>query len=145
MEKDFFSTKVSCEFAVITHDADCHIVTKELCLEPDRFFNKNDKIISKYSPNAGYCPHGLWAIKSESTIAEDIDISSHIAYFQNILANKLASIKRLKQYYKFECVFSMAIATDDAGVGIDFSESEMDFIRKISTRLSISFISKENL
>lgn len=145
MEKDYFLNKISCEFAVITHDMDCHIVTNELGLEPSRSFNKGDKFTSKYSPRIGHKPHGLWAIQSESVISEELDVSSHIGHFQKLLKDKIEAIGKLKNHYQFECVFSIAIETEDAGAGIDLSEMELGFITKISSRYTCTFIAKESI
>lgn len=145
MERDYFLDKVSCEFAVITHDADCHIATKELSLEPKRFFNKGDTYRSKHSGSLITRPHGLWAIQSESVISEELDLSSHIKYFQELLKDKIEVIEKLKNHYQFECVFSIAIETEDAGVGFDLNETELSFITKISSRYSCTFIAKEDV
>lgn len=145
MERDYFLDKVSCQFIVITHDADCHTVTKELNIEPNRCFNKGDKITSKFSPRVGSRPHGIWAIQSESVISEELDVSSHIKYFQELLGDKIEIIEKLKHHYHFECVFAIAIETEDAGAGYDLSESELSFITKISSRYSCTFIAKENI
>lgn len=145
MEKEYFLNKVNCEFAIITHNEDCAIVTKELGIEPDRFFNKGDKVVSKYSPRIGYKPHGLWAIQSELVISEELDVSSHMKYFQKLLGDKIKVIEKLKNHYQFECVFSIAIETEDAGAGFDLNEQELSFIAKISSRYSCTFISKETI
>lgn len=137
--------KVSCEFAVITHDADCHTVTKELSIEPKRFFNKGDRIISKYSPRIGSRPHGLWAIQSKPIISDQLNLSDHIKYFQELLGSKIEIIEKLKNYYQFECVFAISIETEDAGVGYDLSGSELSFIAKVSSRYSCTFITKESV
>lgn len=145
MEKEWFMNKISCEFAVITHDTDCHTVTKELNIEPKRCFNKGDKITSKHSPRVGSRPHGLWAIQSEPVISEELNISDHIKYFQELLGSKIEVIEKLKNDYQFECVFAIAIETEDAGAGFDLNELELSFITKISSRYSCIFIAKENV
>ncbi len=145
MERDYFLDKVSCEFAVITYDKDYNIVTKELGIEPTRKFNKDDVRVSRFSPRIGYCPHGLWAIQSESVISEELDISGQIKYFQKLLGNKIDIIQKLKNFYQFECVFSVAIETEDAGAGIDLNEMELAFITKISSRYTCTFIAKESI
>lgn len=145
MEQDYFSNKVSCEFIVITHDADCLIVSKELGLEPKRFFNKGDKVTSKHSPRVGSRPHGLWAIQSKTVVNEEMDVSTHIKYFQKLLSDKINVIEKLKNHYHFECIFAIAIETEDAGAGFDLSEMELSFITKISSRYSCTFISRERI
>lgn len=145
MKQDYFFNKVSSELAVITNDADCQTVTKELGIQPIRFFNKEDKFTSRYSPRIGYKPYGLWAIQSDPVISENLDVSHHIRYFQKLLGDKIDVIDRLKNQYYFECVFSIDIETEDAGAGFDLTETEMIFIQKISSRYSCHFMCKENI
>lgn len=143
--ENYFLNKISCEFAIITHDKDCHIVTNVLGLEPSRFFNKRDKFTSKYSSRIGYKPHGLWAIQSKLVISEELDVSSHVRYFQKLLEDKIELIEKLKNQYQFECVFTISIETEDVGVGIDLNEIELTFITKISSRYTCTFIAKRSI
>ncbi|MDH6311929.1 hypothetical protein M2137_000688 [Parabacteroides sp. PFB2-10] len=145
MKCDYFLDKVFCEFTVITHDEDCHIVTKETGIKPCRFFNKGDRFTSKYSPRIGRQPHGLWAIQSTPVISEELDISRHIQYFQKLFEDKMDIIEKLKNQYHFECVFSIDIETEDAGVGFDLNEAEVTFIQAISSRYSCHFMTKEKI
>jgi hypothetical protein len=145
IKKEFFMNKISCEFAIITHDSDCHLVTKELSIEPKRFFNKGEKFNSKHSTRVGFRPYGLWAIQSESVISEELDLTIHIDFFQELLGGKIEEIERLKNHFHFECVFAITIETEDSGMGIDLSEAELSFISSIASRFSISFISVNSL
>jgi len=143
MSNDFFMNRISCEFAVITYDKTYHIVTKELDIIPDRFFNKGDSVSSKHTARTGTKPHGLWAITSKVVISEDVNLSEHIDYFQKILSDKLDIIAKLKEQYGFECIFALSIETEDAGAGFDLKELDLSFINKISNRFSCSFLTKE--
>lgn len=145
MEKEFFLNKVSCEFVVITYDEDCAIVTKELGIEPNRFFNKGDKFTSKHTSRIGYKPYGLWAIQSGLAASEDLNISAQIQYFQELFKDKVEIIEKLRNSYHFESIFSISIETEDAGAGFDLSEFELSFISKIASRYSCTFISKESV
>lgn len=145
MERDYFLNKVSCKFAVITYDADYQIVTKELNIEPTRFFNKGEEITSKHSPRTGFKPYGLWEIRSGPVIIEELDVSTHINHFQELLSDKIQIIEKLKNHYHFECVFAIAIETEDAGAGFDLSEQELLFITQVSSRYSCTFICKETI
>ena len=143
MERDYFLDKISCKFVVITHDKNCSIVTKEIGIDPTRSFNKGEKITSKFSSRIGSRPHGFWEIQSEPVISKELDISHHIRYFQELLGDKIKIIEKLKKHYQFECVFAIAVETEDAGAGFDLNEQELSFIAKISSRYSCTFISKE--
>jgi len=145
MEQKYFSNKISIEFIIITHDTDCHMITNELGIEPTRFFNKGDEFASKHSLRVGNKPYGLWAKQSESVISEEIDVSSHIKYFEKLLENKIEIIEKFKKHYQFETVFSIDIETEDAGIGIDLNDAELAFISKIASRYSCTFISKETV
>ncbi len=146
MEKDYNLTKVSCQFVVLTGDADVQIVTKELALEPTRFYNKGDKIISKYSPGMVH-PYGLWEIRPEPiiSISEEINISNQIKYFRELLKDKMEAINKLKNQYPFECAFTMSIETEDKDFRFDFSEEELSFITAISSRYTCLFIVKKSV
>jgi Domain of unknown function (DUF4279) len=143
MEREKFMNKVRCEFAVITHDLDCKIITKELSLEPDRYFNKGDKFTSKYSSRVGSYPYGLWAIGSQPVISDELNVSDHIKYFQELLEGKIEVIEGFKKNYQFECVFSVDIKTEDTGTRFDLNELELSFIARIASRYGCAFINKE--
>jgi hypothetical protein len=145
MERKKFMNKVSCEFAVITHDLDCQIVTKKLCIEPDRYFNKGDNFTSKYSSRADSYPYGLWAIGSQPVISEELNVSNHVKYFQELLEGKIEVIEGFKKNYQFECVFSVAIETEDTGTRFYLNGLELSFIAKISSRYGCTFIAKESI
>ncbi len=137
--------KIDCSFGVVTGDADVQIVTKELSLEPTRFYNKGDKVISKSSSGKVHL-HGLWEIQAETIISEYTrSISHQIKYFQELFKDKMGAINKLKNQYQFECSFTMSIETEDIGSGFDFSEEELSFITAISSRYSCFFIVKESI
>ncbi len=135
--------KASCTFTVITHKLNCQIVTNELSLEPDWYFNKGDKFTSKYSSRVSYYSYGLWAIKSQPVISEELNVSDHIKYFQELLKGKIEVIEGFKKKYQFECVFSVAIKTEDAGTRFDLNELELSFIARISSRYGCTFITRK--
>ena len=133
-EQQWFMNKVSCAFAVTTHDVDCHTVTKELAIQPQRFFNKGEKFTIKYSQSIGYRIHGVWAIESKPVIGAELNVSAHIQYFQELLGPKIEVIEKLKNQYHFECVFFTDIETNNKEVRYKFSEAEFSFIAKIASR-----------
>ena len=144
-ERDMFLTEIVCEFAVITHAMDCHTVTRELGIEPTRYFNKGDKVTSQFSPTIGFRHHGLWAITLRPVTSDTPDLSSYLTYFQDLLAEKIDVIKKLKSQYKFECVFSIDIDTEDGGFGFDLSEIELSFITDIASRFSCSMMAVDKI
>lgn len=145
MNKEVFLDKLYCDYAVKTFDTNCHIVTKELGINPTRFFNKGDKFTSQYSPSIGYESYGLWVIELEPIVTDDLNVSQAIKYFQDLFQDKMEIIKKLRYEYKFETSFSIDIKTEDAGIGIDLYEEDLAFINKIASRFSCSFIAVENL
>ena len=145
MEKDLFMNKIRCEFVVITNGDDIDIVTEVLEIKPDRCFNKGDIFISEHSSRTGYRPYGLWAIMPKPELRTELDISQQLKYLQVVLGDKIKSIEMLKNQYHFECVFSISIETEDAGIGFDLGYDELNFINAISSRFSCSFIAKESI
>lgn len=145
MKQEYYKNRVSSEYIIITRDEKCEIVTKELEISPSRFFNKNDIITSRYSNRVGVKPHGLWAIGHSDFSGENFEIGRHIEYYQKLLSGKLEIINRLKNEYKFDCIFSISFETEDAGYSFDLMIDQLNFINKISTRFSCYFITKENL
>ena len=144
MEENSFLEYIRCNYTIRTYDQDCHIITKELNIEPNRCFNKGDKFTSKFSPRIGSKPYGLWEIQSIKKINKRKQFSDHLNYFQKLLGNKVETIKKFQNYYKFDCVFTVYIETDDAGYSFDLYKNELDFINKISTRFSCFILVKES-
>jgi hypothetical protein len=143
MIRECFRNKITCEFAIITNDLDTQTISHELNIAPHRYFNKGDSITSENSLRVGNKPYGLWAIASRVTIDEEINLLKHLKYFKKLLSNKLDIIKMLQNKYGLECIFSISIETEDAGIGFDLNELDLSFINKISNRLSLTFIAKE--
>lgn len=145
MENDYFSDKISSRFTVITNEQDCRIVTTELGIEPTRSHNKGDIVVGKRTGDIYNRPYGLWEIEMKAIIGEELNILISIEYFQELLGNKIDSVRKLKEYYGFESVFSIDVETEDAGVGFDLYSNEIQFINQIASRFSIHFMSKENI
>ena len=143
-ELEWFMNKVSCKFVVITHDVDCQVVTEKLSIVPTRCVNKGDKIPSKYS-QGGTHSYGIWEISAPPVISADVNVSSHIKYFHDILGGKLEIINEFKSVYQFECVFLIDIYTEDAGAGFSLYKEELDFIHSISTRYDCHIMFKERI
>lgn len=140
-ENDVFMSKTKSSFSVLTHEDDCHIVTQELGITPDRCHQKGEKTYSKFSSSPAIRPSGLWAI-SRVSVADGDSISEHIKHFESVLGDKLEVIEKLKKR-GFECVFYVWIETEDAGVGFDLDEAELSFINKISNRFTCSIVAIE--
>jgi hypothetical protein len=145
MDNDTFKTKIECEFVIITNETNTQYVTEVLKIDPDRSFNKGDLVTSKHTLRNGLRPHGLWAISSKELSLSNMHLSMHLEYLYGILNEKIDQIINLKLQNNFEIVFSISIETEDVGHGLDISEFYLSFINKVSNRLSISFISKENI
>ena len=69
--------------------------------------------------------------------------SLSIKYFQELLKGKIEVIEGFKKNYQFECVFSVAIKTEDAGTRFDLNELELSFIARISSRYGCTFITRK--
>lgn len=144
MEKDFFMHQIKCEYAIITNDTNINFVSKKLNIEPKRYFNKGDEIISKFSKELIIRPYGLWAHNSPIIKSEEIDLKFHFNYFREILEPRLAIIKMFKNEYGFETMFSIDIKTE-FNTGIDIYEKDLIFISTIASRFSCSIFEVENI
>lgn len=102
-------------------------------------------VVGKRTGDVYNRPYGLWEIEMEPIIGEEPNILVSIEYFQELLGSKIDSVRKLKEYYGFESVFSIDIETEDAGVGFDLYNNDIQFINQIASRFSIHFISKENI
>ena len=138
-ERDFDLTKIDSEFGVLTQDKDCHLVTQELGLTPDRYHQKGEKTYSKFSPNPGIRQSGLWAV-SKVSVGEDPRLSEHIKHFQNLLEGKIKIIEKLKKKDGFEFVLYVSVTTEYGAGGFDLSEEELSFIKTICDRFTYSFV-----
>lgn len=145
MEKDAFLNKSYCEFIIISEVISPDIFTKELNIQPSRSFCKGDKITSKYSNSTGKTQHNLWALQSEILISEEEDILSHINYFKNIIEEKIDIFRSYKADPKIEITFWIWIETEDAGIGLELFEQEVNFLNDVTNRIHLSFICKNNL
>jgi Domain of unknown function (DUF4279) len=144
MEQNRFNNKIQLELVIITHSKNSEIVTRELGIKPNRSFEKGDRTVSKFSSRTGTRPHGLWAISSKEFIGENIEVGEQMKFFQNLLKDKLDVIDKLKNYYKFDCIFTIAFETEDAGVSFDLNLEQLTFINRIASRFSCSFIARES-
>lgn len=139
-ERDFDLTGIASSFGVITNEHDPKIVTEELGLSPTRIRQKGDETYSKYSSGPFIAQYGLWVI-SMNTVGEEICFAEHVAYYKELLSEKIDSIEKLTNHYKFECVLYVLTTTGDTVGGLELSEDDLAFIGKISNRFTYRFSS----
>lgn len=132
-------TKTESSFGVITNGEDCHIVTRELGIDPHRCRQKGEGTFSKFSLTPAIAQYGLWEISQTST-GENNCLHAHISYFQNILGDKLPAIEKLRKNHGFECVFYVYFVTEHGGEGFDLGAAELSFISKVADRFTYSCV-----
>jgi hypothetical protein len=136
-----FKYRIYCELIVVSQNSTPGFISEMIQIKPSRSFSKGETFRAKKSGTAGKRMHNLWAIKSQTIITEEENISSHIEYFKDLLKNKLGIIKRIKSDPESEISFWIWIETDGIGVSFDIPENDLAFIRKISNRLQVSIVS----
>ena len=137
-ESDFDLTKIESIFGVITDENDSNIVTSELGISPTRSRRKGDESYSEFSSNLIIAQYGIWEI-SKTTVGKELNLTEHITYFKSLLSEKFKIIEKLKNHYKFECVFYVLVTTEDTVGGFELTAEELIFINKISNRFTYRF------
>jgi hypothetical protein len=142
MGKDSFIYNSHCELVIVSHEISLDFITEELSIEPQRTFRKGEQTVSKHSGSIITKPHNLWAIKSKISELEEETIKHHIEYFKSIFLEKIEVLKNYKEDYRLELTFWIWVETDNAGIGFDLDEMEIDFINSISNKVHFSLITK---
>lgn len=144
MADDYFVYKIYCEFTITSNEVTPEMLTEELDFTPHRTFKKGEKSISS-SGAVLTKPHNLWAIKSETIISHEEEVSKHISFLKDLIGDKLSLFQKCKGHPKFESSFWIWIETDNGGLGLDLKEDEIQFINDISNRLHISLIFSQKI
>ena len=140
-----FLFKTRCELIIVSNEVDVNFITKKLDLSPNRFFNKGDQTISKYSGSVITKPHNLWAIKSEFSVSENETISHHIDFFKPILIPKMSILEQFKKDPLIEVTFWIWIETDNGGIGLDIEKDELAFLNAVADTVHISLLCKNEI
>lgn len=145
MTEDSFKYKSQCEIAITSEEVIPETITDKLNITPDRYFYKGEKSVSKHSGSIITKPHNLWAIKSKTVISEEETIRQHIEYFKTILSPRGHVLNSFKNDSRFEISFWIWVETDNAGIGFELSEDEIQFLSSICNRIHFSVITNENI
>jgi len=116
-----------------------------LDIEPFSSYSKGEIFSSKHTGKVGKRFQNLWSVRSETVISEKEDLSLHILYFKSLLQNKLTIISEFKNNPSCEVSFWIWIETDNAGIGIDLSENDLNFINSIASRVHFSIITNSKI
>jgi len=135
-----FTYKISCELIVVSQNFPPDVISEKINIRPSRAFSKGETFQSPKSGTVGKRIQNLWAVKSKTIITEDVNISSHINYFRDILENKIEIIHDLKSDSKNEITFWIWIETNGVGTSFDIPEIDLMFINRISNRLQVSIV-----
>jgi len=140
MNTDNFKYRTHCELIITSKDVEPEQITQTLGIEPLRSFKKGETFISKHSGSKIVRPHNLWAISSEKIEANNEKIDKHIQFFQELLSHKIESIREVKNNKEIDIAFWIWIETDNAGIGLDITSTQLEFISKVSNRTHIALI-----
>lgn len=145
-EQDSFLFKSRIKFAITSKTILPEVITNKLNITPSIYFKKGDTYISKHSGSVIERPHNLWEIRSETTIIEEESISHHIEYFKSLFKGKEELLKGFKNDPACEDVgFLIWVETNDAGIWLDISDSELLFLHSISNGVSMSMLANKSI
>lgn len=142
---DNFLYKTYCEYCIVSRNIEPESITSELGLNPDRKFHKGDKSVSKNSGSLITKPHNLWAIKSNLSVSDLEDIKHHIMYLANLLNPIMDKIILYKNNSNIKITFNIWIETDNAGVGFNLKNDDLEFINSIAHSIQFSIICNSNV
>ena len=145
MGKQHFLNKSYCELSITSLEDLPEKISQELDIIHMRFYKKGDTYGSKYSNSVGRRKHNLWAINSKTIISEAEDISPHLSYLKSIVSNKVDVLKKYKADPDYEIILWVWIETDNAGIGLDLMEKEIEFIHNIFNRVHFSLLTNANI
>jgi len=120
-------------------------ISEELGIDPSRSFKKGDETISKKSGAIITKPYNLWAFDSNPTDLREETISHHVNHLKSTFSVKIDALRKYKENPSFEVSLWVWIETDNAGIGLDLDNTEIDFINCITNKVHISFISNKEM
>jgi len=145
MDNDYsYKYKIYCELIITSKNITPTEISEKTNLESYRAYTVGDIIKSKHSGTEGKRATNLWAIKSDTTVTEVEDVTTHINYFRSKFVNKTDIFKQLKKDEGNEISFWIWIEADEVGVGIEIPEKDLMFINEISNRLHFTFLPTKN-
>lgn len=145
MSENYFLYKTHCELIIVSEEVSPSSITEELGVAPTRFFKKGDQTISKASGSLVTKPHTLWAFELNATYLREETIRHHISHLKSIFLKKIDVLRKYKENPNFEVSLWLWIETDNAGIGLDLSSEDLDFINCISNKVHMSFISNKEM
>jgi hypothetical protein len=140
MNKDYFLIKSHSSLTITSKEVDPKTISKLLNIEPFSAYSKGDTFSSKQTGFVAKRFQNLWSIKSETIISEKEELTPHILFFKSLFEDKIDLLKQIKNNPTYDIGFWIWIETNNAGVGIDLSENDLNFINSISHRVHFSII-----
>ena len=142
---NYFLFKTRCELIIVSDEIDVDIITEKLGITPDRFFRKGEQTVSEHSGSIIVRNRNLWAIGTMFSESKNQTISHHIEFFKSMLLPKLGIVQQFKKDPLFEVTFWVWIETDDAGIGLDIQNDELEFLNNIANTVHFTLLCKDNL
>jgi len=141
----FFLVKSHCELAITSQKIDAETMKSGLNVEPFCAYSKGDPFFIKVTGHVANRFQSLWAVRSETIVSENEDITPHLLYFRSLLDSKMDQLSIFICDPLCDVSFWIWIETEDAGIGIDLSEDDLAFIKSISNRVHLSIIANRKI
>jgi hypothetical protein len=140
MNTDFFTFKTHIEFSITSEIIELNQFIQDLGT-PDRCLKKGEISISKHSGSIVTQRCNLWAVKSPDTEQQNDDtIHHHFEHLKSILLPKIDILKKYKNDVSCETSFWVWVETDDAGIGVNLQENELQFLYNLANFVHFSLI-----
>lgn len=136
-----FSYKIHCELIITSEFLTPIQITKSINIEPTRSYTKGDVFQSKNSGSVGDRTRNLWALKSDTQLTNDDNISPHIQFFINLFADKTVILKEIRRSEGNDASFWVWIECNELGIGTEISNDELSFLSEIVNRVHLTVTS----
>lgn len=140
MDSSYFKVKSTCQYAFSSQKVELDFLTKLLEVVPDSYYKKGDLFTSPSTKLVNKRFQHLWSLNSKEIISTEEDISAHIDYFKSLFFKKVKEIEQLKSNIEIDISFWIWIESENSGIGFDIVDTDLDFIKRISKRLNVSFV-----
>jgi hypothetical protein len=130
---------------IISDNEPPEIVSQLLGIVPHRTHTKGEMSVSRTSGSLITQPKNLWCVRTETIVSNQEGIKKHIQQLKSLLQSKIDLIANYKNQNRFEMIFWIWIETEDAGIGLELTGEELEFINKISHTVHVSLLTNQDI
>lgn len=141
--QEFSMTGVYCRYEITSETIDVSTISEKIGITPYQTFSKGEKTVSKYSGSVLIKPHNLWALQSPPTISAEIELATHIQFFQNLLKDKVLEIQEFMNDPVCHCIFRIILESEDAGVSFTITEADAKQVYSYANEILFSIVFTE--